>query len=169
MNNRPGLWLTAFLSVCLLAVNSPVCAVESQNGSPQRQGPIVVDASPLVNNHPALRAASCWLALIDQGDYSQSWIAASDFVKSRYEHASWDNWLRWLLQCAEVESREIICQQQYCNPRGLPAGSYYAIRYKTRYRGVYMPFCEEVVLRNSQDMAAGHRWKVIYYGLHPQD
>lgn len=136
--------------------------------SAQAAAPIQVDASSLVDDNAAAKAALCWLELVDCSCYDQSWYASGYLLKTKYSLYQWRDHLdncRW--RYGRSSSRAIVCSKEYCNPSGLPCGKYYVTVFKTKFSNCDREYYETLTLRWARDCAAGRRWKVIYYVITP--
>ncbi len=97
----------------------------------------VVGCAPPRESHPvaekaAIRAAEAWLALMDTGDYEQTWEQAAEYLKTM---ATKDEWLQRLSAVRKIMGKKIsrtIRSQQYTTSfPGAPDGEYVVIRYDT--------------------------------------
>lgn len=112
---------------------------------------------------PAKSAADAWLVLVDRGDYSQSYAAASRIIRDNRTSSSWLQHMWDVRHClGAVEGRDLISCQMCCNPSDMPSGQYYYFQYHTCFQ-CGDPVCETLILRSERDCACGCRWKVAHY------
>lgn len=149
-----------FLGLCIALLTT----LFGQTDLAAANEPKRVNCETLGDNSPATRSAQAWLELVDNGDYRQTWIAASEFVRCRHQECKWSRHLCKIRRCyGKVLSRELMCHEYECNVQGFPAGQYYWMQYNTCF--TCGPACEVVILRCERDCAAGSRWRVVHYSV----
>lgn len=107
----------------------------------------------------SLAAAESWLKIVDSGDYGASWDAASNTFKFTIQKAEWvkaEDKLRKPL--GKLISRKLIEQRPAKNPKGLPAGDYMVIYFKTSFAN--RPEANELVTLVKSDDGI---WHVLTY------
>ncbi len=82
----------------------------------------------------SLTAANRWLALIDKGEYAESWNAASNMFKNTIASNQWKKVLSGVRKSfGKVLSRKIMGQSHHDSLPGAPDGSYFVIQYSTEF------------------------------------
>lgn len=79
-----------------------------------------------------------WLELIDKGQLQDAWNQSSSHIKSIADKDGWISMMtlmRKALGIATATSRKIMDQRIAHNPKGLPAGEYAVMVYKTQFSG----------------------------------
>lgn len=107
----------------------------------------------------SLAAAESWLKIVDSGNYGDSWSAASNTFKFTIKKDEWikaEDKLRKPL--GKLISRKMIEQRPAKNPKGLPAGDYMVIYFKTSYSN--RPEANELVTLVKSDDGV---WRVLTY------
>jgi hypothetical protein len=112
---------------------------------------------------PATDAAAQWLALIDAGQYSQSWQQASPLFQQKVPLAKWQADLsRIRTRLGRLGSRQLKSADVKSETAGTAAGKYVVIQYRTQF-AVAGPVIETV--KPVLDVS-GH-WKVADYSITP--
>lgn len=84
----------------------------------------------------AERAAQSWLALVDRGDYGQSWESAAAFFKSKITKADWESALKQVrAPLGAAGTRRLLGSMLQTDLPGAPPGQYVVIQYKTEFTG----------------------------------
>jgi hypothetical protein len=82
----------------------------------------------------AIDAVQPWLALVDRGQYSQSWETAAEFLKTAVERRDFVKSLAEARKpLGEVKSRELLSKLYATSLPGAPKGQYVVVRYKTSF------------------------------------
>lgn len=103
-------------------------------------------------------AAKSWLAIVDKGDYGQSWNQASALMKLTIQKDEWVTVMNTMRKpLGKVTSREVVDQRTAKNPHGLPAGDYMVLFYKTAFS--QRTNASELVTLHLEDGA----WQVMTY------
>src|SRR5215470_2117636 len=111
-----SLWLT----VMGLLIVSAAGAIDARAGAEDVKG--------------ATDAALVWLALIDDGNYSQSWSNASSFFRGAVTQKSWETSLRGLRNpLGKVVSRGVMKANETESLPGAPDGNYVVIQLETSF------------------------------------
>ncbi|OJU81004.1 MAG: hypothetical protein BGO10_00160 [Chlamydia sp. 32-24] len=101
-----------------------------------------------------------WLIEVDKGFYQKSWALAS---KTFQETISKEDWVKWItkkrLPLGEVQERIQIEEKKTINPKGLPAGTYKTIFYRTIFSNKKSGY-ELLTLVLDE-----HKWLVVTYHL----
>ena len=79
-------------------------------------------------------AATAWLALVDAGNYAQSWSQASTLVQNRVTEAQWQSTVSAVRDpLGAVESRTVSSIKTTDTLPGAPDGHYAVIQYSTKF------------------------------------
>jgi len=79
-------------------------------------------------------AATSWLALIDNGNYAQSWDEASSLFKSAVTKQQWQSQLEAARPpLGKVVTRSLKSAKYATSLPGVPDGQYVVIQYDTRF------------------------------------
>lgn len=76
-----------------------------------------------------------WVELLDKGHYQDAWNQSSSHLKSVMDKDGWISTMKLMRQVfgtPVAASRTIIDQRAAHNPKGLPAGEYAVMVYKTQ-------------------------------------
>ena len=99
-----------------------------------------------------------WLALVDQGEYAESWQQAAPFFQQQITQARWQQALKQTrTPLGKQLSRHIISANQHDTLPGAPAGDYVVVSLKAEFENKKSAI-ETVTVRNE-----GDRWKVVGY------
>ena len=80
------------------------------------------------------QAARSWLALVDRGDYGQSWQEAAAFFKSKISETDWKNALQQVrAPLGAVGNRTLTGSMYETEVPNAPRGEYVIIQYKTGF------------------------------------
>src|SRR5208283_4418393 len=91
-------------------------------------------APDLKNNTGATAAAQAWLALIDDGRYSESWKQASAIVQGAATEQSFANSMETFRKpLGELVSRELKSAQLMTELPGAPDGQYVIMQFETSF------------------------------------
>ena len=83
----------------------------------------------------ALEASGSWLAMVDEGKYSESWQNTSSYFKNIVEEIQWAKTIKAVrMPLGDVISRKAISQQYTKTLPGAPDGEYVVIQYKTSFQ-----------------------------------
>jgi hypothetical protein len=113
----------------------------------------------------AQASAETWLALVDAGNYAQSWDEASTFFKSKVSKADWEKML--------TQVRTPLGKSDGRTPKGAvyqtsipkaPDGEYVVIQYKTNFAAVGAAV-ETITPMLDQD----GKWRVSGYYVRPAE
>lgn len=82
----------------------------------------------------AVTAADKWLALIDNGDFNESWNQAASLFKNVLTDEQWKNALESAqFPIGKVVSRKLKSKQYATELPGAPDGEYVVIEYETEF------------------------------------
>jgi len=80
----------------------------------------------------AKQAAQYWLALLDRGNFGQSWQDASPFFQSKISKADWEKALAQVrAPLGAVRNRTLMGSMYQTDVPGAPKGEYVVIQYRT--------------------------------------
>lgn len=92
---------------------------------------------PTVSNaqlEASAMATQAWLDKIDKGHYGESWDSASDLLKLTMTKDDWQKLLEKTRKpLGALKSRQVVDQRIAKDPKGLPAGDYIVMVYKTTF------------------------------------
>src|ERR1035437_9000820 len=111
------------------ATNVPVMPANenSQPVSTNAEAPSVVE-------NPTVSAARSWLALIDAGNYSESWKQASAFFQGAVTEAVWENSMTTFRKpLGELVSRQLKSAQPMTELPGAADGQYVVMQFETSF------------------------------------
>ncbi|MFN2167214.1 MAG: DUF4019 domain-containing protein [Anaerolineae bacterium] len=107
---------------------------------------------------PAREAAMEWLALVDAGDYAQSWTQASALLQQQVSQEAWVEALGITRQpLGDVLSREVTRVDHVTELPNVPDGEYAVLQFKTRFAD--RESAAEMVTPSLED----GEWKVAGY------
>jgi hypothetical protein len=79
-------------------------------------------------------SARSWLALVDRGDYGQSWQEAASFFQSKISKADWEKALQQVrAPLGATGSRTLLGALYQSDLPGAPKGDYVIIQYKAEF------------------------------------
>ena len=82
----------------------------------------------------AQASAESWMALVDAGDYAQSWDQAASFFKGKVSKADWEKMVGSVRnQVGKSENRTLASAQYTTKLPGAPDGEYVVIQYKSAF------------------------------------
>lgn len=82
----------------------------------------------------AVKAAKEWLALVDAGDYADSWTEAAEFFRNAVTKAQWAQAVTPVREpLGDVASRELKSAQYTTTLPGAPDGEYVVIQFTTKF------------------------------------
>jgi hypothetical protein len=95
---------------------------------------IVASAAEETKEDAAVRAADAWLALVDRGDYRESWDDAAQLFKNAITKEQWETQLQAARQpLGKLVSRKVKSTQYAESLPGAPDGEYVGIQYETSF------------------------------------
>jgi hypothetical protein len=82
----------------------------------------------------AVAAAQSWLALIDEGQYAESWATAAATFRKQVTRAGWESAMQThRTPLGELESRELLGAQYTSSLPGAPPGEYVVLQFRTNF------------------------------------
>ena len=83
----------------------------------------------------AIESSTKWLAMVDSGNYGESWDASSEFFKHSITKEDWISTLERIRPpFGDVISREVSSKKYETSLPGAPDGEYVVIIYKTQFK-----------------------------------
>lgn len=156
---RPLLWAAGLggLSMLALALVAVALGLNAPASAPAASAPPpAVQAGP--GQAEAAAAAASWLALLDRGDWTGSWEAASALFKTQVSAADWATTVGQVRgPLGAVTSRTPLAAEYSTALPGAPAGEYWVIPSRTAFANMAAATETVVLVREGGD------WKVIGY------
>ncbi len=155
------LFFTAFLATLIFSLFPMITFANAPtDSSASKDSPAPKEESK--EEAAAIRAAEsvtkAWLALIDKKQYKEAWDQSSNLMKNTLDL---DTWNQVMLHVREpfgtVTSREVADERTAKDPKGLPAGDYMVMFYKTVFSN--RPNAYELVTLFYDDGV----WRVVTY------
>ncbi len=82
----------------------------------------------------ALKAATAWLALVDQGKYGRSWQEAADYFRNAVTKAQWERSLKGVRKpLGSMISRKVVEKSYTTYLPGAPDGEYVVIQFASSF------------------------------------
>jgi hypothetical protein len=107
----------------------------------------------------ARRAAQSWLALMDGGQYAESWQEAGRLFQRSVTADAWARQAAGIRQrTGSSIARELVTDTEVTDPPGVPPGEYFRIRYETECASAGV--VRETVLLQKE---SGRGWRVVSY------
>lgn len=117
------------------------------------------------NVKAATYAAQNWLALVDNGNYGQSWDDASALFQQKISRSQWENTLGGGRSAyGNVVSRQLKSATLDTDIPGAPAGRYVVIQFRTRFAN--SPMLIETITPMQEPNG---QWRVAGYFVKPLD
>lgn len=111
----------------------------------------------------AQRAAQSWLALVDHGDYGQSWQEAASSFQSSVSKTDWERDLQQVrTPLGEAGHRTLMGSIYQSDLPNAPKGEYVVIQYRTEFAGIG-PAIETITPTLDKD----GKWRVSGYFVKP--
>lgn len=110
----------------------------------------------------AQKSAEQWLALVDVGNYDESWNQAGEVFRSHVTKEAWNQQVSAVRsQTGKLKSRKLKAAQSRESLPNAPAGKYEILQYESSFNAG--PAVETVVLMEEKD----NSWKVVGYFVKP--
>lgn len=133
---------------------TPLAAQDAEASPPADEAPAEIEA--------ATAAATEWLALVDAGEYEESWRQAASGLQDAVTPAVWESSLTDARsQFGPFGERTLTSSQQVTDPPGAPAGEYVMLQYRTEVSD------DRTVTETVVPMKEGDAWKVSGYFVQP--
>lgn len=120
------------------------------------------DPAKTLNPEDASRRAKEWVALVDAGDYAQSWKEAASRFKASVSQDRWVGAMNQVRQpLGSVMARDFV-EAKFANemPRA-PKGEYWVVQFKTTFEAIA---ANEVVTLTAD---ADGTWRVVGFFIRP--
>ncbi len=92
------------------------------------------NANTSAKESAAVDAANKWLALIDNGQYAESWSEAADYFKNALDKKQWEQTLTSVRDpLGKTVSRKVKSTKYMTEAPGAPDGEYVVIQYNTSF------------------------------------
>jgi serine/threonine protein kinase/Tfp pilus assembly protein PilF len=106
----------------------------SSTGSASSNSVSASDSQP--QTREAVSAAQKWLALIDRGNYSETWNEASAIFRGAVTEPGWENSMTTFRQpLGELISRKLKSAESMTELPGVPDGQYVVMQFETSFAG----------------------------------
>ncbi len=113
----------------------------------------------------AQSAAESWLALVDAGNYDQSWEEASSIFKEKVTKEQWQSAMEMARgQVGKLDSRKLKTASYAKDPPNAPSGEYVNIQYDSKFQN--LPAALESV---TPMLDKDGKWRVSGYFIKPAD
>jgi hypothetical protein len=94
----------------------------------------VVYGADVTQKKDALNAAENWLAIIDKGEYAESWKEAAEYFKTAVSQNQWVNSLQAFRKpLGKLNSRTVKSKTYKTSLPGAPDGEYMVIQFTTSF------------------------------------
>ena len=93
---------------------------------------LIIFTSMIANagDREAMTAAKEWLALVDAGEYNQSWLTANKTLKEQSEKDDWANYLKAIREpLGKIISRKVTRTRTVTQIQGMPDGGYFQVQF----------------------------------------
>lgn len=103
--------------------------------------------------------AKSWLAIIDKGDYAQSWQAGAVTMQLKIPQNSWVAIMTAMRKpLGEVQERSLVQENEAKDPPNLPEGDYKVLTFSTDFKNAKA--AKELITMIQQ---SDGNWKVLTY------
>lgn len=86
------------------------------------------------NENAALGSARLWLALIDAGQYADSWMEASDYFQGAVSRETWEASLEGVRKpLGKLRSRKVVKAKETTELPGAPDGTYVVMSFASSF------------------------------------
>jgi hypothetical protein len=110
---RKGMWVAGAVMACVVAVSGPLAAADKREEAAQE-------------------SALAWLALVDAGQYDESWEKAAPLFKQALTKDKWREALGAARQpLGKLVSRKLMSSSYTEHLPGAPDGRYVVLQYET--------------------------------------
>lgn len=138
-----------------LPPNAPEAAAPAESAEPPAPALDTKDAE----REAARQRARAWLALVDQGQYAESWQAAAPLFQSSTTMPQWERAVqRARGPLGQLSKRELRAAEYKTSLEGAPGGEYVVVHYDSAF--ATKPTAREVVTLVS---APNDSWQVVGY------
>ena len=111
----------------------------------------------------AEQAAQTWLALVDSGNYGESWQQAAPFLQAKISKQDWQSTLDKTRSPLGTANHRTLARSAYqTDLPNAPKGEYVIVQYKTALAAGM--FVETLTLQ----LGSGGKWRVAGYFIKPE-
>jgi len=143
-------------SIGTLALAAILAGAATQPVAAQQAG------SQPTREQAAQRAAEAWLALFDEGKYTESWKAAGSQFQQQITAEQWaQQGAAVVAQLGAFQRRELQDARYTTELPNVPAGEYMVLMYSSAFAN--LPNAREVAILQLED----GEWKVVGYFVQP--
>lgn len=143
--NRRLAWLAGGLAMIAIIAAAILALTPATEAPPQAEA-----IASSVTDEGARHAALEWLALVDAGEWQQSWEAAGAIFRSEITAPQWTQAASAVRDpLGELVSREVLTIQQTENLPGVPEGEYVVMQFTTAFENA--PAAIETVIMRAED------------------
>lgn len=157
----PLAWLAGGMLIMSLIIAAVVLSTALQGGGATQaptQTPAAAAAETPIQETDASAAAREWIALVDAGNWEESWREAADLFQSQVTAQQWAQAVEPVREpLGAVSSRTLVSAAEAKTLPGMPAGDYRTLQFATAFAA--MPGAVETVILAQEEGA----WKVIGY------
>ena len=94
----------------------------------------IASGADVTQKKDALTVAENWLAIIDKGEYAESWKEAAEYFKKAVSQDQWVNLLQAFRKpLGKLNSRTVNSETYETSLPGAPDGEYMVIQFTTSY------------------------------------
>lgn len=130
LKSRNVLWLVLAVTISLFVVFYYAQTVNANNGSNN----VIETGKPIKVSSEVLKDAKEWLALIDSGEYEQSWHQSGSIFRRGISQAKWVEALQLVRKpLGAIKKRELAIAQAPTSLPGLPEGKYLILSFSTQF------------------------------------
>lgn len=138
--------MNRFLQIALCLMSLLISGAVVVAGTPEKEG-------------AAVSAAEKWLAVIDEGKYSESWREAASYFKSAVQQEQWEQSLQALRRpLGKLVSRKVKSKAYKTSLPGAPDGEYVVIQFETSFENK-----KQAIETVTPMMDADRKWRVSGY------
>ncbi len=139
-----GIAMIALITAFAMLAMGPASEVPATEASLQSDD----DEEVAANDARSTEAALGWLALVDAGQWEESWQRAGAIFRSEVTAGQWEDAARSVRDpLGAVQSREVVSVQQTSNLPGVPEGDYVVLQFATAFAGAAQSV-ETVIMRD---------------------
>ena len=165
VRSRYFVWLAGGMLLMSIAIAVAIVMFLNPSGSTSEKNSLAQTAPKIITEataSAALADALAWVALVDGGDYEESWAQAGAFFRSQISPLEWTETVRPVREpLGSVRSRDFLRATQTDTLPGAPPGEYQVIEFATSYAEASATV-ETVVMAHQ-----GGQWKVEGYFVRP--
>ena len=139
--------MIALITAFAMLAMGPTSEVPSTEASLQSDD----DEEVATSDARSAEAALGWLALVDEGEWEESWQQAGAIFRSQVTAQQWEEVAKSVRDpLGAVQSREVVAVQQTSNLPGVPEGDYIMLQFATAFAGA-SESVETVIMHDGDD------------------